>query len=113
MERYICVIPIRMTEAWLLFDENAIRKAVGNPNGRERIALPPLGQLEDLPNSKEVLFDILIGASGLRSRQRKRFKPEHHRHLIAREIRNFRPLLALSAFRRLDEDIRALSTIAE
>ena len=26
------VIPVRMTEAWLLFDERAIRLAAGNPN---------------------------------------------------------------------------------
>ena len=31
---HICVVPVRMTEAWLLFDEKAIRKAAGNPNGQ-------------------------------------------------------------------------------
>ena len=30
----ICVIPVRMQEAWLLFDEIAIRHAAGNPHGR-------------------------------------------------------------------------------
>jgi hypothetical protein len=30
----ICVIPIRMQEAWLLFDELALRRAAGNPHGR-------------------------------------------------------------------------------
>src|SRR5437879_3835577 len=29
----VCVIPVRTQEAWLLLDEMAIRKAVGNPNG--------------------------------------------------------------------------------
>ena len=39
---FICVIPVRMHEAWLLFDESAIRRASGNPNGRIEIRLPKL-----------------------------------------------------------------------
>src|SRR4051794_15078621 len=31
---HVCVVPIRMTEAWLLIDESAIRRASGNPNGK-------------------------------------------------------------------------------
>ena len=30
----VCVVPVRMQEAWLLFNEGAIRSAAGNPNGR-------------------------------------------------------------------------------
>ncbi len=30
----VCVIPIKMIESWLLFNEDAIRKVVGNPNGK-------------------------------------------------------------------------------
>src|SRR5947207_5493239 len=38
----VCVIPVRMQEAWLLFDAAAIRRAAGNPNGQENLILPPL-----------------------------------------------------------------------
>jgi len=31
---FVPVVPVRMTEAWLLFDALAIRFAAGNPNGR-------------------------------------------------------------------------------
>jgi len=31
----VCVIPVRMHEAWLLFNEWAIRMAAGNPRGRQ------------------------------------------------------------------------------
>lgn len=36
----VCVIPVRMLEAWLLFDELAIRRAAGNPSGTMRLSLP-------------------------------------------------------------------------
>jgi hypothetical protein len=38
----IGVVPVRMMEAWLLFDEAAIRRAADNPRGKERLSLPPL-----------------------------------------------------------------------
>ena len=44
----ICVVPVRMQEAWLLFDEAAIRRAAGNPNGRERLDLPSVAACEAL-----------------------------------------------------------------
>ena len=36
----VCVVPVRMLEAWLLFDEAALRRASGNPNGRTPPATP-------------------------------------------------------------------------
>jgi hypothetical protein len=38
----VCVVPVRMMEAWLLIDEMAIRRVAGNPNGRIPIELPVL-----------------------------------------------------------------------
>src|SRR5262249_34801620 len=46
----VCVVPVRMQEAWLLFDEPALRRAAGNPNGRMILQLPHLGELEGLPD---------------------------------------------------------------
>ncbi len=43
---FICVIPVRMQEAWLLFDENALRRAAGNPKGRTLLALPNLSSMK-------------------------------------------------------------------
>jgi hypothetical protein len=40
--RHIPVVPVRMTEAWLLADEFAIRSAPGNPNGTQSLDLPDL-----------------------------------------------------------------------
>jgi hypothetical protein len=57
--RHIPVVPVRMTEAWLLADETAIRSAAGNPNGTENLNLPDVRRLEDLPDPKRSLHDVL------------------------------------------------------
>lgn len=47
--RHIPVIPVRMTEAWLLGHELSIRSAAGNPNGSENLELPDLGGWKERP----------------------------------------------------------------
>jgi hypothetical protein len=107
---HICVVPIRMTEAWLLFDEHAIRKAAGNPAGRRAINIPALNRLEGIPDPKDLLFTNLMTASELTGRKRKRFNPAKRRYRIAENIEDYSPLFALSAFRRLHEDIKKLAS---
>ncbi len=48
----ICIVPVRMTEAWLLTDEAAIRRAADNPQGKVDLAVPVARQLESLPDPK-------------------------------------------------------------
>ena len=67
------VVPVRMTEAWLLIDESALRQASGKPNGKARLVMPPVERLESLPDPKGVLEDLLLEASGSRGRRRRRF----------------------------------------
>ena len=106
--RHIPVVPVRMTEAWLLADENAIRSAAGNPNGTENLNLPDIRRLEDLPHPKKVLRDALTAASGLNARRRARL-PVHQRvQLIPNYIDDYSRLNVLRAFRTLQQDIRAL-----
>jgi hypothetical protein len=105
---HIPVVPVRMTEAWLLADEPAIRRAAGNPNGTEELNLPVVRTLETLPNPKEVLFAALATASGLNARRRSRL-PVHKRvHQIAEYIDDFSCLNVLPAFLALQQDIRAI-----
>lgn len=88
------VVPVRMTEAWLLFDEPAIRKAAGNPNGREALDLPPLHQCESLPNPKEELHRALLSACGLSGRRLAKFKEQEVKravHLVSRYVDSFEP----------------------
>jgi hypothetical protein len=104
----LCVVPVRMQEAWLLFDEAAIRSAADNPRGRIPLALPPLKRLEEIPDPKSVLWDLLANASGLRPGRLRRFDPAPRIHRLADLIEDFSPLRRLSAFQALEEDLRRL-----
>jgi len=101
----ISVIPVRMTEAWLLIDEKAIRKASGNPNGRNQIDIPPIRELEQLPNPKRILHDLLKIASGLKKRQLKTFDIEHACYLISSFCTDFSQLFKLTAFQHFADDV--------
>jgi len=103
------IVPIRMTEAWLLLDPSAIRAAADNPSGRVRLDMPAIRRLEDVPDPKQVLFTALLTASEETGpRRRKRF----HRDIKARIERlssligDFEPLRELSAFRQFESELR-------
>ncbi len=101
---FVSVVPVRMTEAWLLFDEQAVRHAAGNPNGRESLPIP-IGGVEHDPDPKQTLQESLQTASGLSGRRRKKFNTNEAVHRVAEYIDDFSPLRALSAFRKLEEDL--------
>jgi len=105
---YICVIPIRMQEAWLIFDEFAIRAAAGNKNGKTPLNLPSVNHLESLPNPKENLHSALRNASGLSGRRLKRFNTYSAAHDVTDFISDFTPLYNLSAFQHLAEDVKRI-----
>lgn len=107
----LCVVPVRMTEAWLMFDEAAIRRAAGNPNGRVRLERVPLTRVESESDPKQHLRKQLTEASELRGRRRREFERELPRTVqrVAELIEDFSPLRKLSAFQRLENDLRAVS----
>ncbi len=106
MPAVICVVPIRMTEAWLLFDINAIRQAAGNPNGTVPLNLPTLSEIESIPNPKRVLRDILRTATELSARRRRRFDTNIAVQRIPECIEDFSHLRSLSAFIALEEELK-------
>ena len=104
----VCVVPVRMTEAWLLFNENAIRRAAGNPSGRGPLHLPDLRTLESLPDPKEVLRNLIRQATGLGARRQEAFPISQSILQIAQYIDDFSPLRSLNAFRQLESDVHIL-----
>ena len=101
----VCVVPVRMQEAWLLFDELALRRAAGNPNGRESLDLPRIHELEGLPDPKQILSELLRVASGLHGRRRSRLPAAERVSRLAVLIDDFSPLRALPAFSALEEEV--------
>lgn len=102
---YVCVIPVRMTEAWLLFDVTAIRRAADNPNGRTPLKLPPSNRVEDHHDPKELLYDLLREASGLKGRRSAQFDVNVRVHYLADLITDFASLRSLQAFRIMETDV--------
>lgn len=104
----VCVVPIRMQEAWLLFDEIAIRHAAGNRHGQAPLDLPPLQGVEELPDPKQVLYDCLKQASGFTGRRLRSFPVRQHVRRVSEFIDDFAPLRILSAFSVLESDVAAI-----
>lgn len=104
---YVPVVPVRMTEAWLLFNEGAIRKAAGNPNGTEFLNLPKIGQIEKISDPKKCLHDALTNACGCRGRALKKFRVDVAATRVSELITDHTPLYNLNAFNRLRTDIKA------
>ena len=103
---WVPVIPVRMSEAWLLFDETAIRRAAGNPSGRAVLHLPSLARCEDVPDPKDLLSDILREASGLSARRRARLAIAPMKRRVTEYTQDFAPLRALAAFAALERELQ-------
>ena len=102
----ICVIPVRMQEAWLLFDEPAIRRAAGNPNGRNVLELPDTGLVETVPDPKEFLFRIIRESSGLHGTRLKKLNPRKRAFLVSQSIDDFSPLRTTNSFQALEHQLK-------
>jgi hypothetical protein len=102
---YVCVIPVRMSEAWLLFDEMRIRRASGNPSGTAQLDIPPIQRIEELPDPKAILHDLLRKATELPARRLKKFSPEKACYRLAELIDDFSPLRRLPAFLAVEQEL--------
>lgn len=97
-----------MQEAWLLFDEAAIRHAAGNRSSSQTINLPSVDRLENIPDPKAELHERLKQASNLKGHRLKSFRVNQHARRVAELINDFSPLRALSAFTALEKDVRQI-----
>ena len=106
MTKIVCVVPITMMETWLLIDHDAIKKASGNRNYTSNIELPALSKLESIKDTKAILHQTLLKTSGLKGRREKMFNVYQAVHLVAENIKDYRPLRELSAFREFENDLK-------
>ena len=84
---WVGIVPVRMTEAWLLLDEAAIRQTAENPYGRNNLNLPGPNAVERMPNPKAERERALLTAGEVLGRRRRRFAntfPERRRQLLQR-----------------------------
>lgn len=108
-QAFVPVVPIRMHEAWLLSDEDAIRTAAGKPRGKIALHLPPKASLESHPDPKQALYTALETASELSGRHLRRFKVKSAAYRVSELISDYSYLRGLSAFDALETDtVRAV-----
>ena len=96
------IVPVRMTEAWLLLDEAAIRSAVGNPNGRTPLGLPTPAATERIADPKSTLRSAMLDAGDVQGRRRRTME----RQLTAVRDRLLENLPVGGALERLDSWVR-------
>lgn len=106
----VCVIPVRMTEAWFLFDEVAIRRAAGNPNSRVPLGLPGFQVVQRRANPKQIIEQSLVLASELRGRKLSQFQAgiSNRKSLVAAYIDDFSPLRSHRSFAQFESDLVAM-----
>ena len=103
----IRVVPVRMTEAWLLGEEGAIRRVAGRPSSSVPLGLPPIKRAEDLPDPKGLLATAIEKASqhsGRRLAKLRRDFSEHRRQLL-QDLDIDGVVAALPSWQRLVEDV--------
>jgi len=108
----VAVVTVRMQEAWFLFNESAIRRASGNPNGKMEFDLPPLSKLEMVPDPKSMLHEALRTFSGLKGRRLKAFGASGHANRVADLIDDFSPLRSLRAFRDFEDRLKTVLEVS-
>lgn len=109
---YVAVVPVQMTEAWLLLDEAAIRRVADNPNGRVKLAMPGLGTVENIADPKEKLWELLRTASELSGRRLAKFEKERERRRgqLLRELPVDGSVCRLPSWQRLRDDLTQVLT---
>ena len=98
------VVPVRMSESWLLFDGSAIAKAASTP--KAPVPVPSITEIEHIPDPKGRLDQLLLQAAGTPSGRRGRIFQRsivNRRVSVAEYIADYSPLENVPAFRRFQE----------
>lgn len=98
------VVPVRATEAWLLWCEPALRKAAGNPHGTRPLGLPNPREVEGVTRPKQRFERALQDASSRSERRGRAVRGQPRR--VAELIGDYAPLLDAPAFQGLYNDTR-------
>ena len=107
----VAVVPVRMTEAWLLLDEQIIRDVAGRPNSTADLGLPPTSRVEAQLDPKSALKRALDVASGLAGRRRDRFRQRfgEHRRTLLQRLDIDGPVRQLKAWQALESTLDDLA----
>lgn len=105
---WVGLVPVRAMEAWLLVDEDAIRRVAGRPSGTVVLALPSPQEVETIADPKEMLRQVLIAAGAPQGvRRRKKFTREfgERRRQLAENLATGGSLERVAAWVKFREDV--------
>lgn len=102
---YVPLVPVRMSEAWLLSDEHAIRRAAGNQHGKQDLGLPDRRRWEARPNPKDDLKNALRAAASKAKHRQSKNDFTRQRLLVAEYTDDFSGLRGLAAFDEFESQL--------
>lgn len=104
----IPVVPVTMTESWLLVEELAIRQVAGNPTGRQPLHIPPLSAIENVSDAKARLKQAIADASGYSGSKLSQLNDnfDRNRAAILNRLDPDGPVTALPSWSQLEQDVR-------
>jgi hypothetical protein len=105
---FVAIVPVRMSEAWMLSSEIALRKAAGNPNGKNPLELPVARKIESVPDPKRLLHQLLTESCGLPGQRKSKFNAAKASLLVTGHTAEFSALRQLPSFQRLEQDLRQI-----
>ncbi len=86
-DRCVALIPVQMTEAWMLADPQALIQVIGATRTAEEMGIPTRAvQVESLPNPKQTLQQSIQQAISDRPRRRRRIQLSEIHEPLARQI---------------------------
>ena len=111
----IPIVPVRATEAWILLDEDAIRRVAGNPRGRQLLDLPRPARVEGLADPKRALEAALTAASGCSGNRLRKFRNRfgQHRRILLEQLPIGAALDDLPAWTRLRDAVSDFISMQE
>ncbi len=103
----VCVIPVKMTETWLITSDKAIKEAVGNSHSKVNLDLPTRTKIESC-DAKTILLTALTTASEYGLKRRRKFQPEQFRQRVAELTTDLTALRKIPSFKQMELTLRGV-----
>lgn len=106
--RYVAVVPVQATEAWILADKKELLRSTHSRLGENEIALPKPRDIEQISDPKSKLWQVLLEASQTTGRRRKRFRQDlkRIRYGLLENLDVEGPVSSVPSWQRLRRDVR-------
>lgn len=102
----VAVIPVQMTEAWMLADFDLLKDEIGTRMSNRELELPVrINQIESLSNPKEKIINALRIAQASKPRRRRKIKISELYTPLSQKL-SIKELRELPSFRAFEENAR-------